>query len=73
MDALAVTLVGLAAAFAFYFLPTIIANNREAHSSSIVLLFNVLFGWTIIGWFGCLIWACCDRSLSGSHSRSARR
>lgn len=39
-----------------YFLPTILASNR-GHSVAGVLLLNLFFGWTIIGWFALLLWA----------------
>jgi hypothetical protein len=39
-----------------YFLPTIIGrHSRDAFGIFIV---NLLFGWTVIGWFIALIWAC---------------
>jgi len=39
-----------------YFLPTIIA--RDKHDVLAIFLVNLLFGWTVIGWFIALIWAC---------------
>ena len=39
-----------------YFLPTILAANR-GHDIAIVLLLNLFFGWTVIGWFALLLWA----------------
>jgi len=39
-----------------YFLPTIIA--RDKHDVMAIFLVNLLFGWTVIGWFIALIWAC---------------
>jgi hypothetical protein len=39
-----------------YFLPTIIAANRGHHVTGILLL-NLLFGWTGIGWIVMLLWA----------------
>ena len=41
---------------AIYFLPTIIASQR-GHSVGGVLVLNLLFGWTGIGWFALLLWA----------------
>ena len=40
----------------FYFLPTIIAARRGHHVTGILLL-NLFFGWTGIGWLGMLLWA----------------
>jgi hypothetical protein len=39
-----------------YFLPTIVAANR-GHGIALVLLLNLFFGWTVIGWFILLVWA----------------
>lgn len=39
-----------------YFLPTIVASNR-GHSVGGVLLLNLFFGWTGIGWIALLLWA----------------
>ena len=39
-----------------YFLPTILAV-RNGHDVTPILLFNLFFGWTGIGWFAMLLWA----------------
>ena len=39
-----------------YFLPTIIAAHR-GHRVTGILLLNFLFGWTVIAWFGLLLWS----------------
>jgi hypothetical protein len=39
-----------------YFLPTILASRR-GHEITGVLLLNLFFGWTVIGWFALLLWA----------------
>ena len=39
-----------------YFLPTIIARHKSDFMR--VFIVNLLFGWTVIGWFAALIWAC---------------
>ena len=39
-----------------YFLPTIVAANR-GHEVTPVLLINLFFGWTGIGWIAMLLWA----------------
>jgi hypothetical protein len=36
-----------------YFLPTILASNR-GHEVAPILLLNLFFGWTVIGWFALL-------------------
>jgi hypothetical protein len=42
-----------------YFLPTIVAVNR-GHDVMPILLLNLFFGWTVIGWFAMLVWALCS-------------
>jgi hypothetical protein len=39
-----------------YFLPTIIAWHKPEVMG--IFIVNLLFGWTVIGWFIALIWAC---------------
>jgi hypothetical protein len=39
-----------------YFLPTIVAANR-GHGVTGILLLNLLFGWTGIGWIVLMLWA----------------
>ncbi len=48
------------AGFVFYFLPTIVAGNRETKGFAGVLIVNLLFGWTILGWIVALVWAFSD-------------
>jgi hypothetical protein len=43
--------------FIMYWLPTIIAIVRQAHSALGVFLVNFLFGWTVLGWILALIWS----------------
>ena len=40
-----------------YFLPTIVAWNRGHHQKPAIIVLNLAFGWTVIGWFAALIWA----------------
>ena len=39
-----------------YFLPTIIACAREHHNSTAILVFNLVLGWTLLGWLLALVW-----------------
>jgi|HubBroStandDraft_3_1064219.scaffolds.fasta_scaffold470686_2 hypothetical protein len=43
-----------------YFLPSLIAVARRTHNSTGIFLFNLLLGWTGIGWFIALIMALCS-------------
>ncbi len=40
-----------------YFLPAIVADARERSDAFAVTIFNVLFGWTVIGWVAAFVWA----------------
>src|SRR5215472_11585462 len=57
---LILVVLAIATSTAFYFLPAIIAGARRARHFGGIFLLNLLFGWTVIGWFGTLIWACTD-------------
>jgi hypothetical protein len=39
-----------------YFLPTILGRHKADVAG--IFLVNFFFGWTVIGWFIALIWAC---------------
>jgi len=43
-----------------YFLPTIVALMRDHPRSGGIFLINFLFGWTLIAWIICLVWAVSD-------------
>ena len=49
-------MITLALMFALYFLPTIVASHRRRPVGGILIL-NLLFGWTGIGWFALLLYA----------------
>ena len=42
---------------AVYFLPTIIASRRKHRNELGIMIINAVFGWTLVGWVGALIWA----------------
>jgi RsiW-degrading membrane proteinase PrsW (M82 family) len=50
-------LILLAVGIGVYFLPTMLALYRNCHSTSWIVIVNVLLGWTIVGWFAVLGWA----------------
>jgi hypothetical protein len=50
-------LILLAIGIGIYFLPTMLALYRNCHATSWIVMVNVLFGWTILGWFAVLGWA----------------
>ena len=40
-----------------YFLPTLIARDRNHRNANGITLVNLFFGWTLLGWVGALVWA----------------
>ena len=51
-----------------YFVPTAVAQYRKASNKTTVLLVNLFFGWTFIGWIVALILA-----FAGDSGEQARR
>lgn len=47
----------IALAVGIYMLPTILASSRHHPSRWAILVINVVFGATLLGWLGSLIWA----------------
>jgi heme/copper-type cytochrome/quinol oxidase subunit 2 len=47
----------LLAAVVVYFLPAIVADARERDDAFALTIFNVLFGWTVVGWIAAFVWA----------------
>jgi len=52
------TMLAFLCAVAMYFLPAIIAHQRQHVSSGAIFLVNLFLGWSIIGWIVCFAWAC---------------
>ena len=51
--------IGLALALvSAYFLPTGVALDRGVWRKLPIVVFNVLAGWTVIGWAAALVWSC---------------
>jgi hypothetical protein len=44
--------------FLIYLLPAIIASIRDHRNAVAIAVFNLLLGWTFIGWAIALAWAC---------------
>jgi hypothetical protein len=42
---------------AIYFLPWFVARSRQHHATDAILIANLVLGWTVLGWFGALVWA----------------
>jgi hypothetical protein len=43
-----------------YFFPSIVAAVRHTHNTAVILLVNLFFGWTLIGWVAALLMAICS-------------
>ncbi len=46
----------------FYFLPTLIARERDFAMKGWLFWTNLFLGWTVLGWGICLLWAACATS-----------
>ena len=40
-----------------YFIPAMIASERNKKNSEAITVANLFFGWTVWGWFVILIWS----------------
>jgi hypothetical protein len=38
-----------------YFVPAVLGRKKRTANS--IAIVNLFFGWTVIGWVGCLAWA----------------
>jgi 4-hydroxybenzoate polyprenyltransferase len=54
----AILLVACIVGGVVYCIPTAIATNRGHPNALPILILNIAFGWTFVGWVGALIWAC---------------
>ncbi len=52
-----IILFSLVVGLFLYFVPSFIAFGRRHPHRLAILLVNLIFGWTLIGWVGTLIWA----------------
>ncbi len=50
-------IISCVVAFGIYFLPSLIAFGRNHRDKIIILLIDVFFGWSIVGWFIALGWS----------------
>jgi hypothetical protein len=47
-------------ALLIHFLPAFIAGKNHSKNFVWILLINIFFGWTLIGWIVALVWALND-------------
>jgi hypothetical protein len=57
MFSILLLLVVCVISFMLYFLPCYIAKRRLSTHFGLVLVVNLLFGWTLLGWIGALVLA----------------
>lgn len=50
-------ILGLLALAVLHFAPTFVAVSRKHPRRIAIFVINLLFGWTVIGWFVALFWA----------------
>ena len=57
-----------------YFLPTVVAVERDHPYPAAILALNFLLGWTFLGWIAALAWACITPATkdAGSHTKHSR-
>lgn len=55
---------------AVYFFPMAIAFWRDHPSKGGITVLNLIFGWTVLGWFGALIWAFSGPNVRAQRSRA---
>ena len=47
-----------------YFIPSIIGLKRKIRNKEILVIVNLLCGWTCAGWILCLIWSITEQTTS---------
>jgi hypothetical protein len=57
MDIIIVGLIALAIVLVLYFIPAIIAWQRRHRRRVAILVVNIFFGWTVVGWIIAFVWA----------------
>ena len=59
--------------FILYLAPFMVAAARNHESLIAILILNVLFGWTVIGWIAILFWAAFSSVGTAARPRTAFR
>lgn len=50
-------LLPIALLVCLYFLPSIVAKSRNNPQTEAIFVANLFFGWTLVGWALCMVWA----------------
>ena len=45
----------------FYFTSLVVSTTRKVQYDGAIILINLIFGWTVLGWIAALIWAVVDQ------------
>jgi hypothetical protein len=54
--------------FLVYLIPIVVAHNRNLRHGEMLILFNILAGWTLVGWVASLLWSILGKpSASGNY------
>ena len=55
-DVIIVSLSVIAACF-IYMIPTCVAASRRHRNTMAIAVLNLFFGWTLLGFVGCMVWS----------------
>lgn len=55
-DMIIVSLSVIAACF-IYMIPTCVAASRRHRNTMAIAVLNLFFGWTLLGFVGCMVWS----------------
>jgi ABC-type multidrug transport system permease subunit len=50
-----------------YFLPWHVARYRRHLNAPAIFVVNLFFGWSLIGWVACMVWAVLNRNETPPH------
>ena len=53
--------------FAIYFLPSLVAVERNHKQATPIGILNLFLGWTLLGWVGALVWASSYQEVERDH------
>ena len=53
-----IVIITLAIGLLVYFIPTIVAGQRDHYQKNAIFVLNLLLGCTLVGWVAALVWAC---------------
>ncbi len=66
-------IIGVVLGAFIYFLPTYIAAKKDHSNFVVILIINLLFGWTLLAWLVCIVWACIDTSHNETNNTNSNK